>query len=184
MVPEGNARARPMLTHMGINVVDVDKMANFYTRAIGMAISDRGVSRRLGHELVFMTSDPETHHQVVLCGCREADTASTINQISFSLGSLDELKEVYERVRAEGADITPIDHGNAWSIYFPDPEDNLVEVYVDSPYYVPQPHGEPLDLALPNDEIDRATRARIENDESFKTREEWLATMEKTVGMD
>lgn len=177
MTSAGNSRTTPRLTHMGINVVNLDTMVDFYTRVMGLKISDRGVSRRLGYELVFMTSDPEVHHQVVLCGGREAGGPSAINQISFNLNSLDELKEVYDRLRGECEEIAPIDHGNAWSIYFPDPEGNLIEVYVDSPYYVPQPHGEPLDLSLPNEEIDRRTHARIEKDESFMTRDEWVTKM-------
>jgi catechol 2,3-dioxygenase len=56
------------------------------------------------------------------------------------------------------------DHGNSWSIYIPDPEGNNVEIYLDTPWYVPQPHGEPLHLEKSNEEILRATDERCHKD--------------------
>ena len=46
-------------------------------------------------------------------------------------------------------DLRSTDHGNAWSIYFLDPEGNRIEVYAPSPWYVSQPCQAPLDIALP-----------------------------------
>ena len=67
---------------------------------------------------------------------------------------LDRMVEFYTRVMG----FVISDHGNAWALYFKDPEGNPVELYVDSPFYTPQPCGE-LDLDQPNDEILRRTEA-------------------------
>ena len=55
---------------------------------------------------------------------------------------------VHRRALDNGAtDMRVTSHGNAWSCYFKDPEGNTVEAYLDTPFHVPQPHGEPLDLS-------------------------------------
>ena len=41
-----------------------------------------------------------------------------------------------------------------------DPEGNTVEVYVNTPWYVPQPGNVPLDLDQPDDVIEAGTKAR------------------------
>lgn len=76
----------------------------------------------------------------------------------------------------------PLTHGNAWSIYFSDPEGNGVEVFIDTPWHVAQPQGKPLDLSLPNDEIvDRTVEAFRDEpefgsiDEFYQRRADYLA---------
>ena len=66
-----------------------------------------------------------------------------------------------------------LNHGNALSIYFSDPEDNTVEVYLDTPWYVAQPHGDPLDLELPDAEIWELTEKICRADPTFMTVEAW-----------
>ena len=61
----------------------------------------------------------------------------------------------------------PLTHGNAWSVYFRDPEFNGVEVFIDTPWHVRQPQGEPLDLDKSNDEIVEATRAHFSKEPEF-----------------
>lgn len=174
-------RGRPKITHVGINVMDIDRMVDFYTRVLGLSVSDYGYSERLQCKLAFLTSDPGTHHQVVMVGTRPEGTESTVNQISFVVPSLDDLRAANRRLIAEGIETTPINHGNAWSVYFPDPEGNLVEVYLDSPFHVPQPHGQPLDLSLSDDEIIARTEAHCATVEGFLSREAWMAKREKEI---
>ena len=46
-----------------------------------------------------------------------------------------------------------MDHGNAWSLYFRDPEGNRLEMFCDTQWYIEQPCLEDLDLSLPAEEI-------------------------------
>ena len=62
---------------------------------------------------------------------------------------------------------------NAISIYFMDPEDNTVEVYLDTPWYVAQPHGDPLDLDHADADIWRETEAIVRADPTFKPVDQW-----------
>ena len=167
----------PRLTHLGINVTDLDKVVAFYTRYLGVKVSDLGFSPRLGYRIAFTTASPKQHHQLIFAECRDKAAKSTVNQISFTWDTLDDLRRLARRLAKDGIPITPIDHGNAWSIYFPDPEGTTVECYLDSPWQVAQPHGHPLDLSLGDAEIKRRTRARIADAPTFMPAREWAAKM-------
>ena len=76
--------------------------------------------------------------------------------------------------------IDQVDHGNAWSLYFKDPEGNPIEMYVDSPFYTAQPCREPLDLTQTPAEILARTEAMCRRRPGFLTRADWIAqTREK-----
>ena len=175
---------RPVLSHMGIYVHDMQKMEDFYTRVMGLVVTDRGKAFRFPIDLVFMSSEPGMHHQLALASGRPAEaTYSVVNQMSFRVRSLDELREMSRRVKSEGvADLLEINHGNAWSIYFLDPEGNRVEVYLDSPWHVPQPHANTLDLEMSNDEIMRTTLEAVAKDPGFMPHDEFEAQMRRRIG--
>jgi catechol 2,3-dioxygenase len=175
---------RPTLTHMGIFVTDVELMVRFYTEVLGLTLTDRGQGISFNNELVFMSSDPEKHHQFVLASGRPREaTFSTVMQASFTVGSLDDLRAVKAKALAGGASqLRALDHGNAWSIYFKDPEGNTVEVYLDTPFHVPQPHGDPLDLDMSDEEIVRTTEAACRNDPGFMPRAEYVRRLAEAMG--
>jgi len=142
----------PQLTHVGLYVRDIKKMEEFYTEVVGLLVSDRGLAH--GTDFVFMTAQPGAHHQFVIATGRRARGASTVNQSSFRVQNLDELKEIYRRARAAQApNMRTVTHGNALSCYFDDPEGNMVEIYMDTDWHVPQPHMVPIDLALSNEQL-------------------------------
>ena len=167
---------RAQLTHMGLYVRDLEAMARFYTEVLGLTVADRGPGRTPGTEMVFMTADPECHHQVVLVSGRpETDGYNPINQISFTVGSLAELREVRDRALACGATaLRQTSHGNAWSIYFRDPEGNTLAASLDPPFHVPQPRGDALDLDRTDAEIIAATEAACRADPGFRPRGEYV----------
>ena len=178
------ALLRPALTHVGIYVKDLARMTRFYTEIMNLHISDRGHGFSMPVNIVFMTADPTKHHQFVLAEGRAADAPSSINQASFKVNSLDELRTMYLRVKAEGVDkLRGINHGNAWSVYFEDPEGNTIEIYLDTPWYVGQPHGDLLDLSLSNDEIFKQTEAMCRQDAHFMPVAEWEDKMRRDLGL-
>ena len=89
-------------SHFGIHVTNLERMVEFYTRVLGLIVTDRG---RLdgGPELAFLSRDPDEHHQMVLVTGRPAGAGyNVVNQISFKLPELADLKTMHTRVRAEG----------------------------------------------------------------------------------
>lgn len=165
---------KPQLTHAGIWVRDMDRMVDFYQRVMEFHVNDRGFVPRYNGEITFLSNDPAIHHQMVLAEGRAPEGDSTVNQLSFTVNSLDELRTMYRRVVDEGVEnLLPRNHGNAWSVYFDDPEGNNLEVYLDSPFHVPQPFGEYLDFDLSNDEIMTLTEELCRATEGFQPRSDW-----------
>jgi catechol 2,3-dioxygenase len=169
---------RAQLAHIGIYVHDKPRMIDFYTGVLGLMVTDSGAARS-GMELTFLSANPGNHHQVVLVSGRP-DTSgfNPINQLSFMVGSLAELRETHRRALAKGGtEMRVISHGNAWSCYFKDPEGNVIETYLDSPFHVPQPHGEPLDLTKSDEQILSETEAACRADPGFMPIADYQARM-------
>jgi len=89
---------RAQLTHVGIYVRDLPRMETFYTEVLGLVVTDKGTSSRGDMRLTFLSASPTVHHQLVLVSGRPEDARfSTVNQVSFTVASLDELREVHRR---------------------------------------------------------------------------------------
>jgi catechol-2,3-dioxygenase len=170
---------RSELRHAGIYATDLERLTAFYGQMLGLVVTDRGVMST-GREIVFMTASPDQHHQLVLVGGRQPGTRSTVNQLAFRVDGLAQL-QAYAQFLAGFDDIATreLSHGNAWSIYFEDPEGNGIEVYCDTPWYVSQPRAIPLDLGADGDRIWADTAALVEHDPSGLTVERWRADLER-----
>jgi len=168
-------------SHMGISVGDIERMEDFYTRVLGFTVTDRGEAA--GMTLVFLSRDPMDHHQIVLATGRppempanvaNAQYGASINQISFQMASIANLRMMYERLVAEGSTgLFPASHGIAWSVYVHDPEGNNIEFFVDSDWYISQPFLVPLDFARTDEEILEETRLLCEASPGYEPYSEW-----------
>lgn len=175
--------ARPHLSHLGIFVRDIGLIERFYTGVFGLVATDRGVGKTFRNELVFLTGDPQQHHQLVLSSGRSVDGPSTVMQLSFMVDTLDDMRATRDKALAAGASsLIGLNHGNAWSIYFDDPEGNKVEVYLDTPFHVPQPCGEPLNLDQSDEALLAETRTLVEGLPGFMPRSKFVAELERTLG--
>jgi catechol 2,3-dioxygenase-like lactoylglutathione lyase family enzyme len=167
-------------SHVGFFVTDMDKMADFYSNVLGFFITDKGVLN--GRRITFFSRDPREHHQVVLVGGQDPAVKQNINQISFRVQSLGELKNLYHcLVAADTKGLDPVIHGNSWSIYFHDPEGNRIEVFADTDWYILQPFKEPLDLTRSEQEIREFTRTYCEKREGFQSIAKWRQKMRKLM---
>ena len=164
----------PRLAHMGIACIDIDTMIDFYTSVFNLVLTDKGPGNTFPYMLAFLSANPSQHHQLAMAQSRPAGTPSTVMQLSFKVDTLDDLREARRRALDKGATkMRGLNHGNAISIYFMDPEDNTVEVYLDTPWYVAQPHGDPLDLDHADADIWRETEAIVRADPTFKPVDQW-----------
>jgi catechol 2,3-dioxygenase len=171
------------LSHMGLYVRDLDRMASFYKDVLGFTQTDTG---NLGPvQLVFLSRNPAEHHQIVLASGRPAEaTYSVVNQLSFRVQDLLTLKYVYSSAIDESdvSDMVAVSHGNAISIYFRDPEGNRIEVFLDTPWYCEQPLRELVDLSEPDDMIMAKTEALARSRPKFQSREAWQIELTKLMG--
>ena len=168
-------------SHMGLSVKNIAAMENFYSNVLGFTVTDRGHAG--GMDLVFLSRDPGDHHQIVLATGRPAalpaNTANpqfgpSINQISFKMGSLADLRDIRQRLEAHGgSNLFPANHGVAWSIYAHDPEGNNLEFFVDSNWYITQPFLIPLDLTKSDAEIIAETKQMCESSDGYEPYADW-----------
>ena len=135
------------LGHVGLYCTDVQKSQDFYTRILGLTVTD---AHPEGH-IIFLSAQPESeHHELALCPGRDAPPgAKVVQQVSFIVNDLADLKQFHARLKEEGVRIrSVVNHGISLAIYFYDPDENVVEVYAKTPYKIPQPFSEDIDLDL------------------------------------
>lgn len=168
---------RLRLSHSTLAVVDMQKMIDFYCDVLGFLVTNRGDPGD-GSELAFLCQDPTEHHQIVMV--RGLDPSPhdfvLVDHLAFRTGDLDDLRAIGRRLDEAGVEgVMPISHGNAWSLYFTDPEGNGLECFVDSPFHVAQPYGDGFDLSADDAAIEEATRRKLESLPEFQPLHEWKA---------
>ena len=164
------------LSHAFIAVADLDKVVPFYTDVLGFHVTDRGhINEQV--EAVFMSQDPDNHHQVALANSlKDGPSPRPMTHIAFRMEKLDDLRALKKKLNAAGIAIgRELSHGNAWSLYFADPEGNGVECFVDTPFHVSQPQGKPTDLDLDDDALLEKTKADFAGEAEFGPYADWQA---------
>ncbi|MEE2999374.1 MAG: VOC family protein [Pseudomonadota bacterium] len=177
----------PVLSHMALFAQDVDRMIDFYGRVLGLSVSDGrkrepGISRG-DSEIVFLSNEPQVHQQLQLSASLfDDDDCNVVHQVSFRLEDLAELREVARRIVEETqvdlSELDQLDHGNAWSLYFRDPEDNMLELYVETPWKIKHPFAQPFDILQPDDVIIGTTFERVRDAEGV---DPWSATAQNKM---
>jgi len=175
-------------SHVGIHVHDLARMEDFYVRFLELVVTDRGpLETPLGVlDFVFLSRDPREHHQLVLASGRPADTPfNVLNQISFRLDSLADLRAMHERLKDfPVSDVIPINHGNALSVYFRDPEGNRVELFIDTPWYVTQPMRIRFDFSEPDEALMRRAEDTARKLPGFRPIGEWRREMTARMALE
>ena len=171
-----SVKIQPVLSHMALFARDVEQMIDFYGRILGLNVSD-GRKKELGvskgdSEIIFLSNDPQIHQQLQLSSTLfDDEDCNVVHQVSFRLYELRELREIARRlVEEKGMDVNQIDqldHGNAWSLYIRDPENNMLELYVDTPWQMKHPYAFAFDVMQPDDVIVGATFERVKDAEGI-----------------
>ena len=145
------------LGHLGIICDDFLKMRGFYTRVMGLTVTDEDPDRGS----CFLSAHPETeHHELNLGQARGPEhpdgarpATQNVGQVSFIVEDMAALREFNRRFKKEGTEILrTVTHGISVSIYYNDPENNIGEVYYKTGYVVKQGFGRPIDLDTQSDE--------------------------------
>ena len=99
----------------------------------------------------------------------EPAPASRVGHFAFRAGSLTDVQSLHRRLQQDErvARVQPVTHGNAWSVYFADPEGNGIEVFCDSPWHLRQPQGGSWDPAMSEREVIEATRRAFADKDGF-----------------
>ena len=135
--------------HIGIQADDPAELAGFYRDVLDMRIIGGSEAGDDFGASAFLSSRPEaeSHHLAIF---RRREFA----HMAFKVDTLAELRDYYRRVGERGLPIKmAFNHGISLAFYFDDPAGNLIEVYWPTGRACHQPHGDPLDLALSEEEL-------------------------------
>ena len=150
------------LGHVGIYCSDLQRSKDFYTRMLGLTVTDEDPEG----QLIFLSAQPEEeHHEVALCPGRDTPPGSkVIQQISFIVEDLATLKQFYQHLKQNGVRFrNVVSHGISIAIYFYDPDDNVLEVYAKTPYRTRQPYLEEVNLELTEQELLAIAEASLQS---------------------
>lgn len=152
-------------SHVVLKVRDLQTMLDFYTDVLQFDIVDRGplnLPNRgdlppVESEIVFLSQDPNNHHQLAMLPVRDDEPDGSpvgpVDHMAFVAADVQGVRDLAKTLTDSGIGIRPVSHGNTWSCYFKDPEGNGVEVYANTPFHVNQPQVRPVDLFLDDDEL-------------------------------
>jgi len=163
---------QPSFSHIGLYVKSVQKMERFYCDVLGFYVTDRlGTGEQ---EMVFLSRSLDEHHQIVLAPGRSETSSSTINQISFELKNLSSLVGAFKALsKLNISGMQSLNHGGSWSLYIPDPEENTIELFVKTIWYVPPHATKALNLGQSEDLIYQETELMARNTPGAKTWQAW-----------
>ncbi len=122
------------LGHVGIFVKDLERTKKFYTEVVGLKVSDEFPGKA-----VFMRCSHD-HHDTVLFQLppekleHSKNDRVEIQQISYEVDRLEDLKQKAEEVKAQGIEVIGPEQKTAGmdkTIEFRDPDGNKVQFYCD-----------------------------------------------------
>jgi catechol-2,3-dioxygenase len=179
------AAPRLTLSHSTRAARNMDTMVDFYCNVLGFHVTNRGMVGE-NEEIAFISQDPDEHHQIVLVGGMEnAPQFMLADHLAFRVDDLDAVRAIKARLEEHGIEgVAPVSHGNAWSVYFTDPEGNGIECFTDTPFHVAQPYLERLPIELSNDEILEHTRAELADKPEFQPIDQYRAAMETKLAAE
>ncbi|KAM0414664.1 hypothetical protein ACHAPT_013490 [Fusarium lateritium] len=118
------------LAHVVLRTADIEKMSKFYVTFLGgqVTYSNEAIS--------FITYDEE-HHRIALIGIPEASPKAPhscgLEHIAFTFSSLEDLLLACRQRKSHGIDaVWCVNHGPTTSIYYKDPDGNMLETQVDN----------------------------------------------------
>lgn len=123
--------ATPKLAHIVLMTNQLPAMRDWYAQVLGAHV----VYENPG--LCFMTFDEE-HHRLALVAPPVALTPRTpltacMHHSAYTFGALSDLLDCYAALKDRGIEpLTPVQHGVTTSLYYRDPDGNLVELQVDN----------------------------------------------------
>lgn len=132
--------AHPRLQHYGLITANLEAMLDWYRKTLGMTVRRRAApppearGRAPFTAFAFVGND-EWHHRIVFFESRDATVDADkrrhtgLQHVAFEYATLDDLLGSY--IRLKGLEMLPIwaaDHGVGVSIYYEDPDRNVVEL--------------------------------------------------------
>jgi catechol 2,3-dioxygenase len=127
------------LDHVNIFVRNAARSHEWYTDILGLHTQDMfyhpGTQRM---RAAFLACDRDHAHDIALF--EVGDEAAVpqkgqvgLNHVAWRMANLDDLAEMYQKLKTKGVPIHVADHAVSIGVYFADPDGNGLEVYYELP---------------------------------------------------
>jgi catechol 2,3-dioxygenase-like lactoylglutathione lyase family enzyme len=138
------------LGHFGFNLSRLEDGVKFYTQLLGFRLTEEfdlskipELQKMMAHlqdPRLFFTTYGSDHHALLLAhkslGAMFGDDAIspdiTVNQITWQLGTLEEVVNAYQFFKEKGIEIRRVGRdmpGSNWHVYIRDPDGHTIELY-------------------------------------------------------
>jgi catechol-2,3-dioxygenase len=127
------------LDHVNIFVRNAERSHKWYTDVFGLHTQDTMTFPGAGKlRAAFLSCDRNHAHDIALFEVGEDAPGPQkkgvgLNHVAWRMGSLEDLAEMYHRLKAKDVPISVSDHTVSIGIYFSDPDGNGLEVYYEQP---------------------------------------------------
>ena len=127
------------LDHVNIKVRNAERSYRWYADLLGLHTQDIFyVPGTQKIRAVFLSCDPDHAHDIALfevgdeAGGPEKNQVG-LNHVAWRMRTLDDLKEIYQRLQDKAVPVRVSDHTVSLGVYFSDPDGNGLEVYYELP---------------------------------------------------
>ncbi|KAF2491271.1 Glyoxalase/Bleomycin resistance protein/Dihydroxybiphenyl dioxygenase [Lophium mytilinum] len=128
--PADQVKSPAILAHVVLRTANFKEMVNFYKTFLGASAAYEN------DFLSFLTYDEEHHRIALLCvpgTGPKVPTSSGLEHIAFAYEKLEDLALAYRQRKAKGIlPVWSVNHGPTTSIYYKDPDGNMLETQVDN----------------------------------------------------
>ena len=128
--PSSKVLSPTVLAHVVLRTANLQSMTAFYTTFLG------GTITHSNEMIAFITYDHE-HHRIALIGIPDATPkvpkSCGLEHIAFSFPDIPSLLLAYRQRKARGIEpLWSVNHGPTTSVYYRDPDGNMLETQVDN----------------------------------------------------
>ena len=122
------------LGHLVIKVRDLERAKDFYTRVMGLTVTEERPGR-----MIFMSANTDMSHELAIVSVGDEapgpeDGRVGLAHMAWQMESFEDLKEIYQRLKDNDIRIKRVsDHGVSLGVYLLDHDDNELEVYYELP---------------------------------------------------
>lgn len=122
------------LGHVVLKVQDLEQSVDFYTRVLGFRVSDVYPETMVPGRMVFLRCNADHHCLALVGGAKGPNTFAELHHLAFEVGTLEEVYQAREHLRAANAKIEFEGRRRAGcqvAVEFRDPDNHLLEIYWD-----------------------------------------------------
>ncbi|KAM5353694.1 hypothetical protein ACJ41O_000344 [Fusarium nematophilum] len=128
--PSTKVRSPAALAHVVLRTANLEPMVQFYTDFLGGTVT-------YGNDMISFITYDEEHHRIALIGIPTTEPKNSnscgLEHIAFSFSSLTDLLVSYRQRKARNINaVWCVNHGPTTSIYYKDPDGNMLETQVDN----------------------------------------------------